>query len=89
MTAPHGPGASPLRNTVNLHHDNREGPDMASPPRRYGTEPTSVTARAEMGSATSRNPPGRLKLAAELRDVSLQAYAVEPLGENELAALME
>jgi hypothetical protein len=32
---------------------------MASPTRRYGTGLTSVTARAEMGSATSRNPPGR------------------------------
>ena len=32
---------------------------MDSPARRYGTELTFVTARAEMGSATSRNPPGR------------------------------
>lgn len=32
---------------------------MASPRPRHETHPGFVTAHAEMGSATSRNPPGR------------------------------
>jgi hypothetical protein len=63
MTAPASSGWSdqerPLQNTADLRHDNRERPKMTSPARRYGTGLTSVTAQAEMGSATSRNAPGR------------------------------
>jgi tRNA(Ile2) C34 agmatinyltransferase TiaS len=35
---------------------------MSSPARRDGTGPGSITARAEIGSAVSRNAPGRRHL---------------------------